>query len=107
VRSAELESVDAVEPWGMSDRQLLDIGARLRDLRRESGWSGRELARRAGVPQSAVSRVENGQRVGSPTVVEHVIAALPLDEAEAGRLRTDVAAAYAATAQHRVDAGCR
>jgi transcriptional regulator with XRE-family HTH domain len=38
----------------------------LRMARRRAGFSQRELARRAGVPQATVSRIENG--VVSPTV---------------------------------------
>lgn len=40
-------------------RELL--GQRIRRLRRERGWSQRELARRAGVSNSLISRIELGQ----------------------------------------------
>lgn len=63
------------------------------------------MARRSGVAQSTLSRVENGQRVRSAEVVDQIISALPLGEEEAARLRSEVRAAYSATNERRVDAG--
>jgi putative transcriptional regulator len=39
---------------------MTPITLRLRDLRRTRGWSQSELARRSGVSQSVISRLENG-----------------------------------------------
>jgi HTH-type transcriptional regulator/antitoxin HipB len=42
----------------------MDAGAILREARRAAGFTQRELARRAGVQQPAIARIESG--VGSP-----------------------------------------
>lgn len=39
---------------------MTPITLRLRDLRHTRGWSQSELARRSGVSQSVISRLENG-----------------------------------------------
>lgn len=39
-----------------------DIGRRVRGLRRARGWTMKALAVRAGLDQSAISRLENGER---------------------------------------------
>ncbi|MBV2363471.1 Scr1 family TA system antitoxin-like transcriptional regulator [Streptomonospora nanhaiensis] len=89
----------------MGDERLRELGGELRAMRTAAGLSGRELARRAGIAQSAVSRVENGQRVGTPAIVEKFVAALPIAPEVADGLRTRVRDAYAALADHRVDVG--
>ncbi|MEO1688612.1 MAG: XRE family transcriptional regulator [Pseudomonadota bacterium] len=43
----------------------LDLGARVRELRRANGWTLEEAAKRAGLARSTLSKVENGQM--SPT----------------------------------------
>jgi transcriptional regulator with XRE-family HTH domain len=48
------------------DRREPTVGIRLRALRRDRGLSGREVAERAGVSATYLSRVENGR--ASPTV---------------------------------------
>lgn len=44
----------------MSDQMTRDVGARLRELRREKGMSARSLAQRLGISPSAVSQIERG-----------------------------------------------
>jgi transcriptional regulator with XRE-family HTH domain len=44
----------------------MDAATMLRMARRRAGFSQRELARRAGVPQATISRIENA--VVSPTI---------------------------------------
>jgi transcriptional regulator with XRE-family HTH domain len=41
---------------------LMPIGQRLHHRRQQVGWSQEELAQASGVPQSAISRIEHGQR---------------------------------------------
>lgn len=46
-----------------------------REARRRAGLTQAELARRAGVPQSTVGRIESGARVPSTTLAERLIRA--------------------------------
>ncbi|MFB7907894.1 helix-turn-helix domain-containing protein [Kitasatospora sp. NPDC056076] len=67
------------------------LGARMRELRTESGLSGRALALRLGWPQSKVSKVETGRQ--SPTAADAVAWAEAVGRPDAGaelvgRLRT-------------------
>lgn len=57
------------DPWELNNRgqfaewpvsEMLLVGARFRNGRRQAGLSQRRVARRAGVSQSAVSRLERG-----------------------------------------------
>jgi transcriptional regulator with XRE-family HTH domain len=45
--------------------QPLDLGARVRDLRKARGWTLEQAARQAGLARSTLSKIENGQM--SPT----------------------------------------
>jgi len=45
------------------------MAERARQVRKERGWTQPELARRAGVRQSVISAIENGQP-GTPFIVE-------------------------------------
>ncbi len=47
----------------------------LREARKRSGLSQAELAKRAGVPQSTVGRIESGVRVPSTELLERLIRA--------------------------------
>jgi transcriptional regulator with XRE-family HTH domain len=47
----------------------------VREARRRAGLTQAELARRAGVPQSTVGRIESGARVPSTGLVERLIRA--------------------------------
>ncbi|MFD3688333.1 helix-turn-helix domain-containing protein [Nocardiopsis sp. NPDC058631] len=90
----------------MTDRMLRALGDALRVARKGDLCSGVELASRADVTQSTVSRVENGQRVSSVETVEKLIAALPFPTDEAERLTSMARDAYAFAAEDkRVDAG--
>lgn len=89
----------------MGVEQLRAVGERLRRLRVEAGLSGAEVARRAGVPQPTVSRVEMGHRVINAGVVVRLVEALGLGEAESRLLVELVRQAYEETVPRRVDAG--
>jgi transcriptional regulator with XRE-family HTH domain len=85
--------------------RLTDVGSELRRLRLAAGLSGVRLAVLAGVPQSTVSRVENGARVADPETVMAMFAALGVAAADRARLDGLVRAAYEASVTRRVDAG--
>lgn len=61
------------------DRQSL--AAALRDLRIASGLSGDRLARRSGMSQSKVSRIETGRLLPSVTDVDQILVGLDVDQA--------------------------
>ncbi|WP_432033189.1 helix-turn-helix domain-containing protein [Streptomyces antibioticus] len=65
-----------------SERQdrMKALGARLRGLRAEAGLTGAALARRAGVGQPTVSKVETGRMVPSVDVLGRLTRALGVDE---------------------------
>ncbi len=48
---------------------LPTFGSRIAELRRESGWSKRELSRRTGLRPERISRLERGIREASVTEV--------------------------------------
>jgi transcriptional regulator with XRE-family HTH domain len=60
------------------DRQSL--ASALHDLRKASGLSGDRLARRCGMSQSKVSRIETGRLLPSVVDVEQLLTALEVDE---------------------------
>lgn len=94
-----------VERSVMSDDGLQAVGQEVRRLRTLAGLSGVELARRAGVPQPTVSRVEMGRRVADAEVIVALFSVLGLEGAELERWTALAREAYAATAGRRVDAG--
>lgn len=59
------------------DRQ--DLAGALHDLRKASGLSGERLARRCGMSQSKVSRIETGRLLPSVIDVEQILTALGID----------------------------
>ncbi len=54
------------------------VGVRLKALREYHGWSQRELAKRAGVPNSAISVIEQGSVSPSVQSLEKVLKGFPL-----------------------------
>jgi transcriptional regulator with XRE-family HTH domain len=77
----------------------------VRRYRSEAGLSGAELARRAGVSQPSVWRVESGRRLSDVAVVERLASALMLDAGAERRLVELARVAYGASARPRVDSG--
>jgi transcriptional regulator with XRE-family HTH domain len=78
------------------DRQ--NLASALHDLRKVSGLSGDRLARRCGMSQSKVSRIETGRLLPSVIDVEQVLTALEVDDA---RRRELLALARVANAEYQ------
>jgi transcriptional regulator with XRE-family HTH domain len=74
---------------------LSELGALVRRLRVEAGMSGAELARRSGVPQPSVSRLEAGRRLADGGVAGRLAGALGLSDEEAGQIVVLARDAYA------------
>lgn len=55
----------ARESGDPADAKPVDLGARVRDLRRAKGWTLEQAAQRAGLARSTLSKIENAQM--SPT----------------------------------------
>ncbi|MFE0326738.1 helix-turn-helix domain-containing protein [Streptomyces sp. NPDC058960] len=73
------------------------LGERLRVLRAEAGLTGAVLAKRAGVGQPTVSKVENGRMVPSADVLDRLSRALGLDAPAAREVRDLLAEVEAAS----------
>lgn len=72
-------------------RLAIELGASVRALRERHGWSQSELARRAGMTQSAVARFESGGTVPTIPVLERLAHALDADLVVRVALRNAVA----------------
>ncbi len=59
-----------------------DVGARLKALRRERGWSQRELAKRAGVTNGMISLIEQNRVSPSISSLHRILEALPVTMAD-------------------------
>ncbi|MFG1900914.1 helix-turn-helix domain-containing protein [Micromonospora carbonacea] len=73
-RLAEPGAADAYE----AARIAFELGQTVRELRERNGWSQTELARAAGMTQSAVARFEAGGAVPTLTVLERLARALKM-----------------------------
>jgi transcriptional regulator with XRE-family HTH domain len=83
-----------MSPFDHAPAQRLLLGQRLRELRERAGLSGAELARRTGIVQSKVSRVETGRLLPSDSDLDAWLTAAGADEVErvrAAELREKVA----------------
>ncbi|HEV3356919.1 MAG TPA: helix-turn-helix transcriptional regulator [Pseudonocardiaceae bacterium] len=74
---AEL-GVDPAHPAYESARIAFDLGAEARTLREQRGWSQVELAKRAGVTDSAIARFEAGGMTAALTVLARIADALQM-----------------------------
>jgi ribosome-binding protein aMBF1 (putative translation factor) len=70
--------VDRAHPAYDGARIAFELGAEVRALREQRGWSQTELANRAGMTQSAMARFEAGGTVPTLPVLERVAAALEM-----------------------------
>lgn len=57
----------------------LSVGALIRSIREQLGMSQRALAKRAGVPQSTVSRIEQGRRDVTLSTLHKILGAISCD----------------------------
>jgi transcriptional regulator with XRE-family HTH domain len=78
---------------------VLQVGATIKDLRRQIGWSQRALAARSNVSQSLISDVENGQL---PSLTFATVTRLL--EAMGGRLVVDVTRPFLGDRERQRDA---
>ena len=68
----------AIDDWTIA--ALREFGDMIRELRRSHGWTQRALARRCGVSQSTISRLEAGLAPGMGVVwVARLLAAMQKD----------------------------
>lgn len=84
---------------------LGELGELVRRYRSDAGLSGAELARRAGVPQPSVSRVEAGRRLADVAIVERLVSSLDLSADTAGLLLERARHVYSMPLPARADAG--
>jgi transcriptional regulator with XRE-family HTH domain len=61
---------------------MSDVGERMLVLRKLNGWSQRQLAKRAGVPHSAISMIEHDQISPSVNSLQRVLDGVPMSLAE-------------------------
>jgi transcriptional regulator with XRE-family HTH domain len=59
-----------VHPFGELSARRQELGAALRRLRKNAGLSGEDMAAALGISQSRVSRMELGQQIAVPEVVD-------------------------------------
>lgn len=59
-----------MHPFGELSARRQELGAALRRLRKNAGLSGEEMAAALGISQSRVSRMELGQQIAEPLVVD-------------------------------------
>jgi transcriptional regulator with XRE-family HTH domain len=75
-----------VHPFGELSARRQELGAALRRLRKGAGLSGEEMAAALGISQSRVSRMELGQQVAGPAVVDGWARAAGASDAERATL---------------------
>ena len=56
----------------------MDVGQRLRDVRKKTGYSQRELAKRAGVTNSTISMIEKNSVSPSVSSLKKVLSGIPM-----------------------------
>ncbi|MET0356039.1 MAG: helix-turn-helix domain-containing protein [Cellvibrio sp.] len=61
-----------------SNQDSLDFGARLKYIREYNGLSQRELAKRAGVPHSSISMIEQGLNSPSVNSLAKILGGIPM-----------------------------
>jgi ribosome-binding protein aMBF1 (putative translation factor) len=90
LRERRMAEPGALEAYAAA-KLAFELGAAVRALREQRGWSQAELARAAGMTQPAVARFEAGGTVPTLPVLERLANALDADLAVRITPRTDVA----------------
>jgi len=67
--------VDSSQPRGKTTRELT-IGRRLRELREQRHLTQQDMAGRAGVPRTYISRIENARLLPGPMMLNRIAGAL-------------------------------
>ena len=62
----------------ISNQQSVDFGTRLKTIREYNGLSQRELAKRAGVPHSSISMIEQGLNSPSINSLAKILGGIPM-----------------------------
>ena len=78
VRDRRMAEPGAAEAY-QAARLAYELGCSIRALREQRGWSQTDLARAAGMTQSAVARFEAGGTVPTLPVIERLARALDAD----------------------------
>lgn len=78
VRDRRMAEPGAVEAYEAA-RLAYELGRSVRDLREQRGWSQTDLARAAGMTQSAIARFEAGGTVPTLPVLERLAHALDVE----------------------------
>ena len=65
-------------PRGKTTRELT-IGRKLRELREQRSLTQQEMAGRAGVPRTYISRIENARLLPGPTMLQRIAEALAVE----------------------------
>ena len=71
-----------MHPFGELSARRQELGAALRRLRKNAGLSGEEMAAALNISQSRVSRIELGQQVAAPAIVDSWARAAGTPDAE-------------------------
>lgn len=78
IRNRRMTEPGAGEGYGAA-RLAFELGAAVRQLREQRGWSQRELADAADMTQSAVARFEAGGTVPTLPILERIARALDVE----------------------------
>lgn len=70
--------VDSHQDDSVLNQQSVDFGTRLKYIREYNGLSQRELAKRAGVPHSSISMIEQGQNSPSINSLAKILGGIPM-----------------------------
>ncbi len=90
LRDRRMAEPGVVESY-VATKLAYELGRSVRELRERRGWSQSQLARAAGMTQSAVARFEAGGTVPTLPVLDRLARALDADLTVTVTPRTDVA----------------
>ena len=100
------------EEAGAAAEDSLDLGARVRDLRKARGWTLEQAARRAGLARSTLSKIENGRMSPTYHALRKLAAGLHISVPELftppqpGNIGARLAVTVAGEGRHQATATC-